>query len=296
MQKTYERNFGTSNAFEVKSDAQIDGETVLTNVLIDADVATLDLKKGRYDIKEKRFFSPYALKISDLKRLKTLAKRELQGSFSLKGDVIYNQNGKHPLVLKGASTSFEGLLGVDLQNAILTLAAKEILIEKVLDSLVLERFVSGKSDMTLRYDTSEKKGDFSGDFQAAKIAKSFFTDAIYNYSGVDLSARELDKGDVKAKIQNDDIAAMFDLSADRVLLTSKNMHINTQSKKIKGDIALRLKEKMYNVKVNGSTDNLQEAFDYEDLLRQEVQRQIEKKAKEFIEKELGKDFLKGLFN
>jgi len=296
MQKTYERSFGDFNAFSIKSDAQIEDDSILTNVLLDADVATVDLKKGRYDVKEKRFFSPYIVNIGDLKRLKPLAKRDLQGSFVLSGDVLHNRNSKHPVVVKGSSTSFDGLLGVDYQNSVLTLKAKEIVTQKVLDALTLERFINGKSDMNLTYDTLQKSGDFIGDFQAAKIAKSFFTDAIYNYSGVDLSARELDKGDVKAKIKNDDIAATFDLSADRVLVKSENMHLNTQTKKIKGDIALRLKEKMYNVKVNGSTDNLQEAFDYEDLLRQEVQRQIEKKAKEFIEKELGSDFLKGLFN
>jgi|GEM_PF-3063058 len=287
------------NSFSFQTDTNLQDSVATTQILVDFDKARLDIQDLIFALNKNQIVGKYVLNISDLSQLKGLIEKELRGEFLLSGGLFYQVEGEESVLeIDGVSHSLGGELEVKLKNKDLMLQGDDILIEKLLHILKTPIIFAGNMDMILNYDIEASFGTLSADLARSQFTKSFFTDAIKEYTGIELTNKEFQKADVNAKISGKNIVSDFVFQVDDIVLSSEKLYINTTTNHIKGNVTFISKNQRYNIKLNGSLDNLQGAFDYEDLLRQEVQRQIEKKAKEFIKKELGDDLFqkfRGLF-
>jgi len=298
LQESFDRSLW-HNSFSFQTDTNLQDSVATTQILVDFEKARLDIQDLIFALNKNQIVGTYVLHIFDLSQLKGLIEKELSGEFLLSGGLFYQLEEEESILeIDGVSHSLGGELEVKLKNNDFILKGNDILIDKLLHILKTPTIFTGNIDMILNYDIEASFGTLSADLKRSQFAKSFFTDAIKKYMGKELTNKEFQKADVNAKISGENIVSDFIFQIDDMVLSSEKLYINTLTNKIKGKINLISKNKRYNIKLDGSLDNLQEAFDYEDLLRQEVQRQIEKKAKEFIKKELSDDLFqkfRGLF-
>ncbi len=282
MSKTYEfKSKMPKTTFNMKTTTKLNGSVADTKVDFNSNLATLDVKQARFNMRDSSIVTDYLVNVKSLDRLFFVSQRHLRGGISVNGEFKKAKDLDLSIHSKVAGGKIDAALHNDDFHADL----KSI---QTLDALYILMYPEVfKSSLigTLDYNLAKEKGVMKADLIDGKFTKNQMLSLIKKYAHVDLY-KEKFKGNVRADINKEKIVASLDLKSNRSSINTKNTKLNSKTKKINSKIDINADGNPIVITLTGNAISPKVKIDAEKL--------IKKEAEKAVKKELGK-FLNGLF-
>ena len=271
-----------------------DGAGTLNADLI-TNAAILNIKNALVNVTSLGVNAPYTIEINDLKQLAFITSKELKGSLSAYGDVVWT-----PISLRGSMKSdlFGGKLDAELNNNLLSATITNMNSLFVLDMLQYPKIFDSAINGNLKYDRQTQMGNMNfilskGTFTQNKLMsilektlKFDGTKEIYNNIKID--------GVINKTLVN----ANLNMQSNNTSITSNNATLNLENDNLNADLLLKVQKYELAGILRGNAKNPNLRIDTGKLGRDIVDNVIKSpKVQEEVKKieDKAKDALKNLF-
>ena len=271
-----------------------DGAGTLNADLI-TNAAILNIKNALVNVTSLGVNAPYTIEINDLKQLAFITSKELKGSLSAYGDVVWT-----PISLRGSMKSdlFGGKLDAELNNNLLSATITNMNSLFVLDMLQYPKIFDSAINGNLKYDRQTQMGNMNfilskGTFTQNKLMsilektlKFDGTKEIYNNIKID------------GVINKTLVSANLNMQSNNTSITSNNATLNLENDNLNADLLLKVQKYELAGILRGNAKNPNLRIDTGKLGRDIVDNVIKSpKVQEEIKKieDKAKDALKNLF-
>ena len=271
-----------------------DGAGTLNADLI-TNAAILNIKNALVNVTSLGVNAPYTIEINDLKQLAFITSKELKGSLSAYGDVVWT-----PISLRGSMKSdlFGGKLDAELNNNLLSATITNMNSLFVLDMLQYPKIFDSAINGNLKYDRQTQMGNMNfilskGTFTQNKLMsilektlKFDGTKEIYNNIKID--------GVINKTLVN----ANLNMQSNNTSITSNNATLNLENDNLNADLLLKVRKYELAGILRGNAKNPNLRIDTGKLGRDIVDNVIKSpKVQEEVKKieDKAKDALKNLF-
>lgn len=277
----FNQNIKEKINFDLNIDTNLVENKAVSKANIESSIGNLTTQNSIYNIKEKAFNSDYLLNIPSLSKLKDIAKMSLKGKLDLSGDIATTESS---FALTGKADTLGGAFDFNLKNEKLNANLKNINVQELSDMLDYSKIFDSKANFVLNYDLLLKKGNLNGKLTNGHLLENNFVNIIKQLAKVDLTQEQYDTFDINTKI-NDRI-----LTSD-VIMKSKNTQIDIKDSMLDlgknltdTKINAMIKDKTFAISLKGDTAMPKISFDAKDLLKEQINKQIEKKKDKIQEK------------
>jgi len=280
MTKAYEfKSKMPQTTFNMKTTTKLKGNLADTKVDFNSNLATLDVKQARFDMKNGSIVTDYLVNVKSLDKLFFASQRHLRGGISVNGEFKKAKDLDLTIHSKVAGGKIDAALHnddfhADLQS-IQTLDALHILIypEIFKSSLV----------GTLDYNLLQEKGVMKADLLDGKFTKNQMLTLIKQYAHTDLY-KERFKGNVRADINKENIVASLNLKSNKSSIDTKNTKLNSKTKQINSKIDINANGNPIVITLSGNADSPKVKIDAEKLIQKEAEKAVKKELNNFFKK------------
>ena len=272
-------------SFRLRSISQLKDSDVDTLATLASSLASVSVKKARFNLQKGSLESDYLLKVPSLEKLYFVTDRHLRGGIEADGEI---QKGKI-LSLRAHSKIAGGVMKMKMLDNDLHLDLSDVRTKKVLWMLRYPEIFDGGMFATIDYDLSSQKGVAKADFKDGKFVKNHLFDLLRKFGKVDLY-KEYFAGNAKADIDKERISAVFDLKSRKAEIRSQRTLLDTKRSTIDSKIELRVKKTPVNVTLKGDIAKPKVGVDLKAFIKSEAGRKLEKKADKEIKKLFNKFF------
>ena len=282
MTKAYE--FKTQmprTTFNMKTTTKLNKNLIDTQVDLNSNLATLDVKRARFDMKDASLATDYEVKVMNLDKLFFATERHLKGSITANGELKKAKD----LDFTAHSEVVGGIVDAKLHNDDFHADMKSLQTLAVLDMLIYPEIFQSTLNGTMDYNLKKQKGVMKADLSDGKFTKNQVLDLAKQYGKVNMYAESF-KGDVNADINKENIVASLNLKSNRSAIVTKNTKLNSKTKKINSKIDINADGNPLIVTLKGNVNSPDVDID--------AQKLIEKEATKAVSKEINK-YLKGFF-
>jgi hypothetical protein len=266
-------------AFHAKTHTALDGDSLLSKIDLDSDLAALSIKKAHYNMKDASIHSDYTLRIPDLNKLFFITDRRLKGSLAANGELKKAKD----LELTIFSNIAEGAIAAKLLNDDFHADIKGVQTLKVLEMLLYPQIFKASLHATLDYNLAAQKGKFAGQLSEGSFTQNQIFDLVKKYAKTDMY-KENFKGDVSASINKEHIVASLDLKSNTSAITTKDAKLNSATKQIDSDLTVVFNNNPVSATLKGDVGAPKVSID--------LQKFMESKAGEKVQKEMNRLFKK----
>lgn len=288
LSKTYE--FASpmpKTTFGLNATTVLRGDIADTEAKLASNIANLEIKSAKYNIKESSLRSDYKVSVPDLDALFFVSKHHMRGSITADGDISKAKD----IDITFNSDVAGGKIAAKLHNDELHADASSVSANAVLHMFFYPEIADASLNAKVDYDLAQSKGSMKAQVANAVFAKNQTFDLIKEYTKVDMY-REHFNGDVDAKIDKENILALIDLRSKEASIKTAATKLNTKTNKIDTDITLKAKKNEISGRLVGDVDAPKIIIDLEKLMKSQAGKKIEEKVNKVIEKEINKLFKK----
>lgn len=250
-----------------------------SKVKFNSNLANLDIKSAKFNIKDASLKSDYVLNISDLNTLYFVTNQHMRGAFSANGELSKSKDLDFTLY----SNISGGKLDAKLHNDDFSAKLSDIKTTKLLYMLMHPELVDATLNAKVDYNLAQSKGVFDGDIINAVFAKNQTFDLIKQFTKVDMY-RENFNGKVGAKIDKENILASIDLRSKETALTTKDAKLNTKTNQMNSDLSIVIKNDTINANLNGDMNSPKVNIDLEKFLKSETGKKVIEKVDKLFKK------------
>ncbi len=278
MTKAYEfKSPMPRTTFDMKTNTTLNVNIVDTKIDFNSNLATLDVDKARFNIKDASIVSDYKTTILDLNKLFFVTQRQLKGSITANGELKKGTD----LDLSAHSKVVGGVIDAKLHNDDFHADMKAVQTLEVLDMLIYPEIFKSSLNAVVDYNLAQSKGTFNGHLVEGKFTKNQVLDLAKQYGKVNMYAEKF-KGDVNADINKENIVASLDLKSNRSAIVTKNTKLNSKTKKINSKIDINADGNPLIITLKGDVNSPDVAIDAQKLLEKEAIKEINKYLKGFF--------------
>ncbi|NLY03988.1 MAG: hypothetical protein GXZ15_04025 [Campylobacter sp.] len=267
LSKLLNKEFPSKVKFSSKNSVNINSSVANFDSLINSDLANIDSLKGNFNINTKALDAKYNINIPDLRKLKFLAGRNLNGAINANGDI--KKDGEN-LVATANSNLFNGTLNANINNEKINAKFTKFQILELTNMLDLGKFYEGIGDLTLDYNTKNQNGNFHVDINQGRLTKSALTDAVSLITQRDITKQIFNDSYIKGVIKSGLVNFNSVMKAPKMDLNITSGTLDTKTSKInipvemnieKTDISATIKGTTQNPKVNVSSNYIEKKID-----------------------------------
>ena len=282
MTKTYEfKSKMPKTTFDMKTTTKLNRNLADTEVDLNSNLVTLDVKQARFNITDSSVVTDYLVNVKSLDKLFFVTQRHLRGGASANGEFKKAKD----LDLTIHSKIAGGKIDAKLHNDDFHADLKSIQTLDALHILIYPEIFKSSLIGTLDYNLAKEKGVMIADLIDGKFTQNQMLSLIKQYAHTDLYKQRF-KGNVRADINKENIVASLDLKSNTSSIQTKNTKLNSKTKKINSKIDINANGNPVVITLTGNADSPKVKIDAEKL--------IEKEAEKAVKKGLNK-YLKGLF-
>jgi hypothetical protein len=282
LKKEFELNLPKNSTFNGVVNTKLDDNMVVSNSSIKTFVAKLNTKKTAFDINSAKLTTDYILNIPSLAKLYFISGQKMKGSMVLNGDVIFDKT----LLATFHSKKFGGNIDGKLDNDKLSVKTNNIQSLKLLDTMYYPKIFKSTIDANLDYNLSTKKGLSKVNMVDGKFLTNEAMSTLKKLTSYDLTLELYKKSSLVTKIDDTMLYSTLDMKSKNSTITSKKLNLNTAKSTIDGDIKIKYKKYDLGIKLAGAITSPKVKVDIGDALKN--------KAKDLLNKKLGKDVEKDL--
>ncbi len=280
MTKAYE--FKTKmprTTFSMNTDTTLDGDIIDTKMKLNSSLATLNVKRARFNMVDTSLSSDYVAKIPKLDKLFFATDTHMKGGMSVNGELKSAEN----LDITFHSKIADGKMDGKLHNDNLHAELKSVATLKVLHMLIYPEIFKSTLNGKVDYNLASSKGTFSGHLVDGKFTKNKMLDMVKKYGKTNLY-KERFSGDVSAKLNREKILSSVDLKSKNTSINTKNAKLNTLTQKMNAKVVVKTKKYPLTVTLKGDVMSPKVGIDTKALMKSETGKKLEKEATKLFKK------------
>ncbi|QOY51463.1 hypothetical protein [Candidatus Sulfurimonas baltica] len=267
--------------YNTKTESVLDGNNVDTKVDFNSNIANIDIKRARFNIKDKSLKSDYEVGVADLDKLFFATNQHMRGKIILNGDLSKTKD----LDLTLHTKLFGGKIDAKLHNDDFSAEIKSVDTIGILNMLIYPEIFKSTLNGKLDYNLALSKGVMTAHVSDGHFVNNKTFDLIKQYTKFDMY-RESFNGDIGAKINKENIVASLNIRSKQASVKSTNTKLNTKTSMIDSDIIVQAKENAITANIKGDINSPKVKVDLEKFMKSKageaVIRKIDKLFKKFF--------------
>ncbi len=273
--------------FDLNVDTSLVPNQAISKADINTNLLNVNVNKAVFDFNEASFTSDYLVKIPSLTDLIDFTKTKLRGAMDISGNI---QSKENLLLVDGNSNLLGGALNFNLNNDNLTATLNNIGIKELTYMLYQPEIFDSKGTFKVDYNMLVKKGNLTGSLVNGHFLPNDFSTLINQLAKFDLTKEIYETVNINSDINDTILTSTVNMKSTNTQIDINNSVFDTQNNTIDATLEAKIKETKFNININGNTSNPKISFDTKDLLKNEIDKQLEKnegKIEEKINKALG---------
>ena len=256
-----------------------------TAASVTSSLASLNVKRARFNVKEALLTSDYRVDIPDLDKLYLLTERHLDGAVRITGEI---KQGKD-LDVEAHADTLGGAFDAKLHNDDLHADLKNLQTMDMMKMLIYPQVFESSLTGILDYNLKTRKGKFDATLPDGRFVPNVMTILVDQLAGFDLS-REQFGGNLAGSINGENIVSKLAMRSNHASVTGDGVKLNTKTKQIDARLHIVANDNPIDVNMRGHVSNPKVEVDVKNLLQREAEKYIEKQVGPQFEK-----LLKGIF-
>ena len=273
--------------FDLSVDTSLVPNQAISKANINTNLLDININQALFDFKETSLSSDYLVKIPSLTSLIDFTKTKLRGTMDISGNI---QSKENSLIIDGSSSLLGGALNFNLNNDDLTATLNNIGIKELTYMLYQPEIFDSTGSFKVDYNLLVKKGNLSGNLTNGHFLENEFSTIINQLAKFDLTKEIYESVAINSDINDTILTSTVNMKSANTQIDINNSVFDTQNNTIDATLEAKIKDTSFNVNINGDTSNPKFSFDTKDLLKNEIDKQLEKnqdKIEEKINKALG---------
>ena len=273
--------------FDLNVDTSLVPNQAVSKASLNTNLLDLNINQAVFDFNEASLNSDYLVKIASLTNLVDFTKTKLRGAMDISGNI---QSKENSLIVDGKSSILGGALNFNLKNDDLSATLSDIGIKELTYMLYQPEIFDSKGTFKVDYNLLVKKGTLSGNLINGHFLENEFSTLINQLAKFDLTKELYETVSINSDINQNILTSTVNMKSANTQIDINNSVFDTQNNTIDATLEAKIKETKFNININGNTSNPKISFDTKDLLKNEIDKQLEKnegKIEEKINKALG---------
>lgn len=250
-----------------------------SKVDFNSNIANIDIKSAKFDIKDGSLKGDYTANIVDLSRLSFITNQHLRGALVANGEFSKAKD----LDFTMHSNIADGKIYAKLHNDNFYADIGSVKTKKLLYMFLYPEILDATLNAKLNYDLTQSRGTFNGQVANAKFEKNQPFDLVKQYVKFDMY-KEFFSGDINAKIYKENVLASLDLRSIEASINIKEAKINTKTKQIDSDITLQAKKNILSAALKGDIDAPRVSINLEEFMKTEAGKEVQEKISKDVDR------------
>ncbi|MDF1874616.1 hypothetical protein JHD48_02580 [Sulfurimonas sp. SAG-AH-194-I05] len=264
--------------FNLSTYSELNANTIDSKINLNSSLASFTIKKARVNLEDSSIESDYVVNIPNLDKLYFVTERHLKGSLRAHGDFKQAKDLDFTMQTKVA----DGKIDVTLHNDDLHAQLTSLKTLQALDMLLYPEIFDASLDGDVKYNLLKKKGTFNGHLVDGKFTQNQVFVLVQKYGKVNLY-KERFTGNVRANINQEKIVASLDLGSNNASIKTTNTKLNSKTQDINSKIDIMAYKQKFSLKLSGKATAPKVKIDAEDIVKEKVKQEINKKLGNFLQ-------------
>ena len=285
----FKQELKTPVNFDMALNNQFIPNKIVSQMVLNSSLANLSAENAIYDLVEGVLKSDYLLKISSLDNLKDFTKTKLRGKLDIKGEL---EKKDMFLFATGKSSVLGGKLDFTLKNDDLTASLNDVSVKELSYMMYKPEFFNSRGDFSLNYNTITKQGNLVGKFFNGSFLPNDLSLLINHLAKFDLTKEIYETVDLNSDINDNLLTSNFLMKSENTQIESKEAITDFDKNFIDAKLNTQIKNRSFNISLIGEMNKPKISLDAEELLKNEIDRKLEKnrdKIEEKLNKVLGEN-------
>ncbi|QOP40692.1 hypothetical protein [Sulfurimonas marina] len=281
LSKTYEfKTLIPRTTFNATTFTTLDGNLVDTKLDLNSNLANLDIKRARFNLKDSSLQSDYKVNVDNLDKFYFVTERHLKGSILANGELKKDKD----LDFTALSNIAGGKLDAKLHNDDFVANISNMDTLKILDILIYPKLFKSDVDAKVKYNLATASGTCDAKLKDGLFMSNQALDLTKKYAKIDLYKQKF-FGDLNAKIKKENIVASLDLKSNTSSIKTTGTKLNSKTKQIDSKVAIVANNNpaIY-VKLTGDANAPKVQVDASALIKDEAKKVINKEVNKLFKK------------
>lgn len=277
----FKQNLKEKINFDLNIDTSLVPNQAVSKANLQTTIGNLTSQNSVYTFTDDSFNSDYLLNIPALEKLKDILNMSLKGNIDINGDIT---NKEDSLLLTGKANTLGGTFDFDLKNDKLNANLKDIDVQELSAMLDYSKIFDSKANFTLDYDLLLKKGELVGKLINGHFLSNNFSLLLNQLGKFDLNKEVYEILDINSQIDNRILTSDVIMKSANTQIDIQDSILDLEQKLIDAKINAVVKDKKFIIDVKGETSNPKISLNAKDLLKEKIDKQLEKKRNKIEEK------------
>lgn len=277
----FKQNLKEKINFDLNIDTNLVPNQAVSKANLQTTIGNLTSQNSVYTFTDDSFNSDYLLNIPALEKLKDILNMSLKGNIDINGDIT---NKEDSLLLTGKANTLGGTFDFDLKNDKLNANLKDIDVQELSAMLDYSKIFNSKANFTLDYDLLLKKGELVGKLINGHFLSNNFSLLLNQLGKFDLNKEVYETLDINSQIDNRILTSDVIMKSANTQIDIQDSILDLEQKLIDAKINAVVKDKKFIIDVKGETSNPKISLNAKDLLKEKIDKQLEKKRNKIEEK------------
>jgi len=293
VNKQFNQKLKKPITFKGDVNTNLSGTQAISKADILANIATVNVAKAVFDLKDASFKSDYTVKVSDLGKLQDVTGQKMRGKLNLNGNI---QSKAQDLLVTGASKLLGGALDFKLNNNNFKANVKDVEIKQLTHMMYYPEVFDSKSALNLDYNLLTKKGKLQGDLLKGHFLKNDFSSLINQFAKFDLTREIYDTVKIDSDINNMVLKTVIAMKSKNTQIDVIKSLLDLNKTIVNADIKAKIRKLDLDFSVRGNTKNPKIKLNTKNLFKNKIEDQINKKLGDKLKNNLGDEGAKDLLN
>lgn len=277
----FKQNVKEKINFDLNIDTNLIPNQAVSKANLQTTIGNLTSQNSVYTFTDDSFNSDYLLNIPALEKLKDILNMNLKGKIDINGEI---ENKENSLLLTGKANTLGGTFDFDLKNDKLNANLKDIDVQELSYMLDYSKIFDAKANFVLDYDLLLKKGELVGKLINGHFLPNNFLALLTQVSKFDLSKETYEVFDINSQIDDRVLTSDLVMKSANTQIDIQDSILDLEKKLIDAKINSTIKDKKFIIDVKGETSNPKISLNAKDLLKEKLDKQLEKKRDKIEEK------------
>lgn len=277
----FKQNLKKEITFKVNATTSLVPNQAITNSTISSTLANLNIKKAIFSFKEASLNSDYLLELPDLGNLYDVTSTKMRGAIKIAGEIISKNKS---LLLTGNSKLLDGSLDFNLKNDDFHADIKDVQIKKLTHMLYYPDVFDSTTALTLDYNLLMKKGDLKGKLIKGHFLPNNFSGLLNQFAKFDITREVYETVDINTDINKLVLTSTVNMKSKNTTIDIDKSVLNLEKSTIDANIKTKIKTTEFALKVKGNTSSPKISLDSKDLIKNQLNKQLEKNEDKIKEK------------
>lgn len=267
--------------FTLTTYTSLAGDIVDSKVDLESTLANVEIKKAKYNLKDKSIQSDYKATIPSLDKLYFVIERHLKGSLIANGE--YKKDKDENVDITMHTKIAGGNVDMKIHNDDLIADIKSMQTLELMSMLQYPPVFKSSLNGKLNYNTAKKKGQFKGNLLDGGFEQNMVFSLVRQYANINMYKQKF-KGDVSADINKGKVLASFDLRSNTSSIKTVNTKINSDTNQINSKIDIVANNHPVSVTLIGDKSKPKVKVDTERIIKEQLKKEVDKKIGDFLQK------------